>query len=1143
MDHLSFNVHDENGAWSRIADGFNARLPLRNLIWRGGPTQAPRFIEQLNIRVAVNSNDDDSLENDDDQTPLLHLYIVDSDTDADTYKGVVRPRAKNWVAKVSQRRGSGWLIVYVPGTAEVQKMAVGQGSFLGKRTTTFDRLRSDFQSRKETRVVMLRADQVESWNALLLAVRDAAVAALEDRATALGDEIRRMDANRLLPGWNYCKFFVLKERLIALHRLMGLRAEALAQYDELEAVFFQLLDSQRLAWFAAFGGGQPADDFTDLLDTRKKDYRAQMVANSITIFDFRMYLFGCQCQLLVADELYAELAARAQRFISAFSAAMRKPGTGLSGAFVAAWTYSTCQNVVEICEGAQWSGASRDAAVVLAASKAEFLAAARQQLDVLGAQSGRLPYEFICRTGSSPLLNTGSPSSSSAIQTDKAISAISNPVLAEALASDERFDQIYMRTCEQATQYYVECGRRRFAQQQQADIAHLLESRGRWDDAVRVLMPLVPPASAALGAMDIPLLARLAVCEQRRGHPRDCLPLVLRLLTHSHMVSDPDDCREYAALLQSQAEAVALETPDSRLLDLDASGLFTISSAVSVDQPDALAISVCIESALASSIRAKRIEAVLVAESDAGRQLELLFVAKNVDVGCGQTTVVLCNSNVSCPGQFALRSVTMSVGHTRLAARCDCAMVRLGMQANGARVFVAGPASVITDGCPAVRLCVESRSCDIEPGMAVRLFDSQGRSLLGLRAIASRPRHCDGALDIADARGVSIDAARSAVVFADAVACNSSHALDVILPDAAQTPGAITVCAEFSVDGQARISVANGFVDLTPPLRIATKIGVLRGGRRVLQLRAQCMSSTSVRIQNLAVSPNVASIDCTWRGFLRPGECVSRTMELPPSVDPADLTATASYSTFTDAALHLLDTRLPPLATAHGLDLHLSFLRELLAAHLRTTLDHRRSICSGRIVCAPLLRLCLASVLPSAEQLLRRLLESLASALASADISAAEPEQRTIAVPVTPLNEQPKQPQCVSVTAGLSSGKFCHIYEPVQLAISLETTEIRRRVTVCLEVRAEDWLVSGPTRCEIDFAHAPKAKLEFTLVPLTVGFLAMPGVACLAGAGTGADADDECIRMQTNVGFKHSMPCVLPNPKVPTVYTVPVLVL
>ncbi|KAI8320213.1 hypothetical protein GQ54DRAFT_263960, partial [Martensiomyces pterosporus] len=341
------------------------------------------------------------------------------------------------------------------------------------RQSVFDRIKSDFQTKKDAEhVVSLRPDAIESWNSAFLVIRDRVVQALEDRVAHFVDEIRRMDANRMLPGWNYCKFFILKEGLVNLYRLMGLNEEALAQYDELEAVFFQLLDSHLLSWFTQFGGGEPGDDFTDLLDMRKKPYRQQMVDNTITMFDFRVYLFGRQCELLIELERYEEFVERAQRFIATFSKAMRAPGTGLSLAFVTSWTYSTCQNIVEICEGVHISQAPTDrghlrtnasaATRMLAASKAEFLTSARRQLDILGTLYDRLPPTYLKRSNTytqvpSPLLRT----------------PITNPVLTEALSADDRFDQIYIKTCEQATQYYMECGRKRFSQVLRGDIAQL----------------------------------------------------------------------------------------------------------------------------------------------------------------------------------------------------------------------------------------------------------------------------------------------------------------------------------------------------------------------------------------------------------------------------------------------------------------------------------------------------------------------------------------------------------------------------------------------------------------------------------------------------------------------------------------------
>ncbi|KAJ2796152.1 hypothetical protein H4R21_004826, partial [Coemansia helicoidea] len=94
---------------------FTARLPLRNLIRKGGITQTARFVEQLGIALVLDDGGAaaDSPIADEQAAPLLHIYLVESnDADADTYKSVLRPQAKSWVAKVAPRRGEEWLAVY-----------------------------------------------------------------------------------------------------------------------------------------------------------------------------------------------------------------------------------------------------------------------------------------------------------------------------------------------------------------------------------------------------------------------------------------------------------------------------------------------------------------------------------------------------------------------------------------------------------------------------------------------------------------------------------------------------------------------------------------------------------------------------------------------------------------------------------------------------------------------------------------------------------------------------------------------------------------------------------------------------------------------------------------------------------------------
>ncbi|KAJ2443325.1 hypothetical protein GGI03_008033, partial [Coemansia sp. RSA 2337] len=633
MQQLTLNIVDENGVWERIEQDFTSRLPLRNLIWKGGLTQSARFIEQLDIKVTVgeadNTSSHDTLALASEHAGsgrLLNIYLLESDSDADTYKAVIKPRAKTWIGRVSQRKGEDWMIVYVASAEEIQRMS--NNKFLSMRTSVFDRLKSDFQGKKDAgeHVVLLQTGSVESWNSVFLTMRERVVQALEERVSQLADDMRRMDANRMLPGWNYCKFFVLKEGIVRLYRLMGLQDEALAQYDELEAVFFQLLGAQRLSWFSTFGGLAEGDDYSDILDTNKRAYVRQLVETTISLFDFRMYLFGCQAQLLVALGHYAELAERAQRFIATFGRSMREPGTGLSTAFVAAWTYSTCMNIAEILEGSPASGGVRadggSAMRALAAAKAGFLAGARQQLDVLGALWQRLP------NGNG----------------DSDLPSVANPVLAAALATDERFDQIYVRTCEQAAQYYVESGRRRFARAMHGDVARLLASRGQWAGAARLLRTLVPGKTEPLSSLDVAALERLAECERQLGNARDSLECVVRL------IAQPGADSSYATMLSDLCGVLGEEVGDKR--QRMAGDLFKAVGAAVVPRNDTLCVEVRIRSQVAAAVHVDRVAAVLT--SGGGHRLEVEFVARDVTIASGESSVMLTADAVSCAGRFSV---------------------------------------------------------------------------------------------------------------------------------------------------------------------------------------------------------------------------------------------------------------------------------------------------------------------------------------------------------------------------------------------------------------------------------------------------------------------------------------------------------
>ena len=183
------------------------------------------------------------------------------------------------------------------------------------------------------------------------------------------EDTRRLDQQRLIPGWNYCQFFILKvlhlffnikESLSFTYELMGLFDEALVQYDELEAGFFQTLYGTRqflksyleqaLPWFKKFGGTLDGDDSGNILDFTKKNYRQDIYQNSTTIFDFRIYLFARQCALLKRLQQPLQFLTRCLDFINSFSKTLNEYKVSLIPFFRESWVFSGCMAVIQSYE-------------------------------------------------------------------------------------------------------------------------------------------------------------------------------------------------------------------------------------------------------------------------------------------------------------------------------------------------------------------------------------------------------------------------------------------------------------------------------------------------------------------------------------------------------------------------------------------------------------------------------------------------------------------------------------------------------------------------------------------------------------------------------------------------------------------------
>jgi hypothetical protein len=199
--------------------------------------------------------------------------------------------------------------------------------------------------RKSPELAAQLEDLVSKLKSLILTSFDLRVAQYEE-------DIREKDSQRSLPGWNFCTFFILKEGLSLGFEDVGLYEDALVGYDELSVGLDAALSEESRGTGAQHGatflpyskdlkakaekyledvshkaeensdesGSDASDDQTENggdttdpddrdpialdpdrypLDPNRKPYRDMILANNISVFDFRAYIFSRQLLLLL----------------------------------------------------------------------------------------------------------------------------------------------------------------------------------------------------------------------------------------------------------------------------------------------------------------------------------------------------------------------------------------------------------------------------------------------------------------------------------------------------------------------------------------------------------------------------------------------------------------------------------------------------------------------------------------------------------------------------------------------------------------------------------------------------------------------------------------------------------------------------
>lgn len=232
-------------------------------------------------------------------------------------------------------------------------------------STLLDKIRSDFNSgsHKKDRVVQIRVgpshpalatlsppvmvgnqivpaaesptESEMAWLDLIAKFKTQILASFDARVSQYEEDIKEKDSQRMLPGWNFCTFFVLKEGLARAFESVGLVEDALVLYDELgfglDAIVRDKMSKggeegepegvvggtfvgwtkESIRWIeqarrrrkARLEGrkGEEREDVDDEtpVGSEKKPYRELILSNEISLFDFKTYLFARQSTLLL----------------------------------------------------------------------------------------------------------------------------------------------------------------------------------------------------------------------------------------------------------------------------------------------------------------------------------------------------------------------------------------------------------------------------------------------------------------------------------------------------------------------------------------------------------------------------------------------------------------------------------------------------------------------------------------------------------------------------------------------------------------------------------------------------------------------------------------------------------------------------
>ncbi|XP_037948479.1 trafficking protein particle complex subunit 10 [Teleopsis dalmanni] len=285
--------------------------------------------------------------------PILHIFVTECN-DIDAYKASTRLEIENWLKTLTSFGITDWMILLVE-TLDTRKT-----KNLLPRTTVLDKIRLDFATKNDDRCISVlnpaKQKSMESFRCLVQRIRFLMLTSYNRNITKYEELIRTKREKRNHHGWDFLQYFFMQEDLALVFEKLELYTEALIQYDELDAIFSQYVTNsgfgEKHKWLDTFRRPLTSFHGVSLSRRNKFEMRGKIKEESVSILEFRNYLFERQAHLLQQNNDIPGIAKRLLNFLFTTLREVDVIKLDLQEGSLSCWEFVCALEVLQLCEQA-----------------------------------------------------------------------------------------------------------------------------------------------------------------------------------------------------------------------------------------------------------------------------------------------------------------------------------------------------------------------------------------------------------------------------------------------------------------------------------------------------------------------------------------------------------------------------------------------------------------------------------------------------------------------------------------------------------------------------------------------------------------------------------------------------------------------